>query len=616
MPRTPPPPTSSQLLKSRRTLDEPNAFIASFTGRKSRLSWLLLPIANDGMGLARSFFIFVLFVGTTYVALLSLQSHIDPNKAKTAEEREDARWIATSKWWLDRQSCRYIGLCGLAHWHPDPAAKPWKLRRDDGNEDDDLEGELNAENFNDYGWKDFTAGRKMRPGDLNGDERVLRETPQYVLDHAPLIHLYSKEQFWPADIAEHIKHLGPHVNYTKLKRGSPTLANIHELNEGYRGIDVFIQTYDDVEDRPAWLHSAYNKPEPYGDEEVDPDEGDIDEDDVLKFGVEDMATEKDYETWFDPFGPGEKRNVESTVPPPRKHNRPARPHKTELRQRRRKRMEKPPGGYSNAPATLIMVDKGHGIVDAFWFYFYSYNLGTTVLNIRFGNHVGDWEHSLIRFHHGVPKAVFFSAHSGGTSFAYDAVEKGVGPGREGRPVFYSAVGSHAMYAMPGSHPYVLPWGLLADLTDKGPLWDPALNHRAYFLNMSITHDVDTQVAVPGWIPPVDELPSLDMQTLPPELDEQRFEPALNNPDAPTGWFWYSGHWGDKFYTLGDWRQWRFARQYHYVNGPMGPRYKNLGRSTVCGNSGTCKMLATIEEGKKASWLGMRRIGEGDRRKRR
>ena len=242
-----------------------------------------------------------------------------------------------------------------------------------------------------------------------------------------------------------------------------------------------------------------------------------------------------------------------------------------------------------------IVDKGHGILDAFWFYFYSYNLGTTVLNIRFGNHIGDWEHSLIRFYNGVPKAIFFSAHSGGTAYTYNAVEKGKGPGREGRPVLYSAVGSHAMYAMPGKHPYILPFGLLADVTDKGPLWDPALNYFAYHLNTSFTHNQDAQ--------------SLTSTTkLPASTRREHLQPASNNPSAPTGWFWFKGHWGDKFYELDDWRQWRFAGQYHYVNGPLGPRFKNLGRSKVCQSGLTCTLLDSIEEGKKRSWLSRQAVG--------
>ena len=36
-----------------------------------------------------------------------------------------------------------------------------------------------------------------------------------------------------------------------------------------------------------------------------------------------------------------------------------------------------------------------------------------------------------------------------------------------------------MYATPGIHNYILPFGLLFDLTDHGPLWDPALNMYSF-----------------------------------------------------------------------------------------------------------------------------------------
>lgn len=67
---------------------------------------------------------------------------------------------------------------------------------------------------------------------------------------------------------------------------------------------------------------------------------------------------------------------------------------------------------------------------------------SSVLGLRYGNHVGDWEHSMVRFVNGVPDTVFFSAHSGGFAYKYSAVEKdGV------RPIGYVATGTHANYAV-------------------------------------------------------------------------------------------------------------------------------------------------------------------------
>jgi len=69
-------------------------------------------------------------------------------------------------------------------------------------------------------------------------------------------------------------------------------------------------------------------------------------------------------------------------------------------------------------------------------------MASSVLGLRFGNHVGDWEHTMVRFINGVPDTVYFSAHSGGTAYKYSAVEK-IGD----RPVSYIGIGTHANYAV-------------------------------------------------------------------------------------------------------------------------------------------------------------------------
>ncbi|CZS96134.1 related to VPS62 Vacuolar Protein Sorting [Rhynchosporium agropyri] len=581
--------------------------------------------------------LFVLFIILSWVGLTALHKHLDPNNRTPAQVREDAYWISTSKNWLDRQACRWIGLCGLAHWHPDPAVRPWNKKRGDKRQGRDVQYVLNeGENGRDGQdgeddddrdlWDRIPGqGQRLKPGDWDGDTRVLKEVPQFVLDHAPLVHLYSDEQFWPSDIREHLAHVMPYNNMTDLNNTGfrPTVDNLHELNEGRKGAFVFLHSKDDVEERPEWLGSAYNKPVPYDDEDEDGEgENEDKEEDVpldeISTGA--VPSEEDLETWFDPYGP--KHKISAPIPPtyqsqPQTANKtpPKKSSKEPYREalRRRSPILQKPGGYSPAPAVLVLVDKGSGILDAFWFYFYSYNLGTTVLGCRFGNHVGDWEHSLIRFHNGVPKAVFFSAHSGGLAYTYSAVEKGKGKGREGRPVLYSALGSHAMYAQPGSHPYVLPFGLLGDVTDRGPMWDPAHNYLAYHYNTSITHGADAKAfpepSTDSNVPPPSSYslqpsePSLQRATNPSTLQmASALQPAANNPDAPMGWWWFAGHWGDKLYSLGDWRQWRFVGEYHYVSGPFGPRWKNLGRSKVCQSRGGCMIVDSLREGKGRSWL--------------
>lgn len=222
----------------------------------------------------------------------------------------------------------------------------------------------------DRGWQDpwFVDNIKTRPENLANDPRVMHEIPQYVLDYAPLVHLYSEEQFWPCDIKEHLFHVTPELNYTPILGLLPlNLSNLDQLNQFEKGRHVFLTSNDNVEDRPDWLGGQANIPDNFSDDAN-----------------------------ADHFG---------------------------FQTARSKMWKQSRGGRSDAPAVLLTVDKGDGIVDAFWFFFYSYNLGNIVLNIRFGNHIGDWEHTLVRFQHGKPKVVFVSEHFFGSAYSYSAVEK-------------------------------------------------------------------------------------------------------------------------------------------------------------------------------------------------
>ena len=158
-------------------------------------------------------------------------------------------------------------------------------------------------------------------------------------------------------------------------------------------------------------------------------------------------------------------------------------------------------GYTSAPATIIVVDKTD-YVDVFYFYFYSYNHGltyvfhtrlatklaltlTSILGTEFGNHVGDWEHSMIRFVGGVPEYIYLSEHSGGSAYTYDAL-----PQTNSRPTTYIALGSHANYATSGKQDYegsILALIGLYDTTDAGPYWDVTQNYRGLDLSTIINH---------------------------------------------------------------------------------------------------------------------------------
>ncbi|KAL7623402.1 Vacuolar protein sorting-associated protein 62 [Parahypoxylon ruwenzoriense] len=503
----------------------------------------------------------VLVISIVVFLLTFLPRVLNPVPPSKEKQEADQRWISTSPHWLDRQACRWLSLCGLLHLKKDPPAKP--KNRDDGGRRHELRSILGG---------DEAASASKRGGSDNKGQ--LRGIPDYVLTYAPLVHLYSQEFFWPSDIADHMNHVVPALEddeWTFNETRAMDLSNLYNLSVelGFQHLD----SKDDVESRPRWLHSKINKPIAFSD-------GDEDGEHNQDSGRNPLFGEDT--TWFDV----DREHPLHRISDPRKlpggvpeHHQLARRSRT-IRSREQHRLmsqsaqdaqNRPDeSGYSRAPVTLILVDKGSGVVDAFWFFFYAYNLGQTVLGTRYGNHVGDWEHAMIRFESGVPRAVYFSEHEGGQAYAWQAVEKRGNVTELQRPVIYSAVGSHAMYATPGNHAYVLPFGMLKDVTDRGPLWDPSKNLRGYWYDYTTTKD------------------------------DEGLEPVKENPNAPTNWFHYKGTWGDKLYGLNDARQWRLFGQYHYVTGPQGPKFKNLGREKVCLNW-KCRLIHSIAEGKKGSW---------------
>jgi hypothetical protein len=336
------------------------------------------------------------------------------------ERADESEWVASSQSWIDRKTCDWFGLCGLthlnkAHW----TTQATKLQ------DQKIVDAGNGVKIN---LTDFWNDARTIPEDFKPEED--REIPQYVIDHAPLIHLFSGEEYWPGDMAEHLIHTTPHLNYTPLQATDdhPNLTDLGELNKW--GRFVYLQSDDNVEDRPAWLGADYNIPNAPNDGSDD-DEG-LGPDAPNDHFYEDQDGEKS--SWWH-VGEGDtsdKGGIRPAPGHPVPSNTPEGDElvdnddgwRQELRFRRRSMTgKKVVGGRSDAPVPLVVVDKGDGVVDAFWFFFYSYNLGNAVFNIRFGNHVGDWEHTVVRFQNGEPKAVFFSEHSFGEAYTWEAIEK-------------------------------------------------------------------------------------------------------------------------------------------------------------------------------------------------
>lgn len=219
------------------------------------------------------------------------------------------------------------------------------------------------------------------------------------------------------------------------------------------------------------------------------------------------------------------------------------------------------GAIKDAPAVLIVVDKGQGVVDSFWFFFYSFNEGPFVMGAGpYGNHMGDWEHCLIRFRHEVPELVWMSAHGGGSAYYFEAMEKYEKD--KNRPVLFAARGTHANYATVGQHSHDIPFHMLSDFTDRGPLWNVKENYLAYIYDGSYVYP--------------------------------------SNGTHPTrelklgGWLTYLERWGDQKLPPDDPRQRYHPFEWRMIDGPTGPLTKHLDRVNPCQRSKWWNLLKTCK----------------------
>ncbi|MCJ1362507.1 hypothetical protein MMC16_001610 [Acarospora aff. strigata] len=210
---------------------------------------------------------------------------------------------------------------------------------------------------------------------------------------------------------------------------------------------------------------------------------------------------------------------------------------------------------------IIVNDHGNGVVDAFYMYFYAFNLGNTVNGQVLGNHVGDWEHTMVRFINERPTAVWFSQHENGQAFTYSALSK-----NGTRPIVYSALGTHANFAVPGTHSRTIATVIVNDTTSAGRLWDPIL--AAYYYAYTVTPSVNG-----GF----------------------NFTPAETS--TPISYLTFLGRWGDARYPTTDPRQVDFLNlhvAFEYESGPTGPLDKSLNRTEVCpDNSRGCTTLSAL-----------------------
>lgn len=297
--------------------------------------------------------------------------------------------------------------------------------------------------------------------------------PDYVLKYAPLSRLHTSEKYFPADIAEHLKHVEPQVD-RKAIASAVSFDTIGSL-----GSDVFLTSKDNVDKKTA--------------------------------------------SWF--YG--------------------VKPDST---------------GYTSSPGTIIAVPKANGVVDAFYFYFYSYD-HAEFLDIQVGDHVGDWEHTMVRFINGQPDSIYLSAHSSGSAYKYSALQSS-----NGRAVTYIAEGSHANYATSGQHQHDIP--LLFDYTNDGLTWDMTKNFRGFWFDTaSNTFTAAVGAGVGASVQAAEGL----------------------------SWLSFGGRWGDQEYPLfiKNGQYCILEHQCKYVSGPTGPVDKNLGRSVICQKEADCTVETSI-----------------------
>ncbi|KAF5384561.1 hypothetical protein D9757_006429 [Collybiopsis confluens] len=331
----------------------------------------------------------------------------------------------------------------------------------------------------------FLLAGRFIPASAQLREHEFQSVPDYVKKSAPLVWLHSEDPFLPSDLLTHIQHTTPAINQVRIpgfdrKLNLDNLAGLNNLGEPD---EVFLTSND-------------------------------------------SPTSSPFPSWLYGQGPDSSGRIHDAV-----------------------------------PCIVILVEKGLRELDAFFFYFYSYDQGGNITQVlepldslfkdepavmqgmHFGNHIGDWEHNMIRFNDGKPIGMYYSQHSDGQAFVWDDSKLSK---ENGRPIVYSALGSHANYASPGNHVHD---AALVDYCDAGSRWDPMLS--AYFYSLEPINFTLTPLS----------------------------NPESTRIDQPTSFFYYTGKWGDERYPDDDPRQ-RTVPYFHlrqFESGPTGPRSKQLVR---------------------------------------
>lgn len=87
------------------------------------------------------------------------------------------------------------------------------------------------------------------------------DLPPYALTYAPIVHLWSQEDFWPSDPAIHLQHVtAKHQGFTN-DTSAPSPLTLANLDYAGSSENTYLTSNDNVEDEPEWLRSTYGKPD-------------------------------------------------------------------------------------------------------------------------------------------------------------------------------------------------------------------------------------------------------------------------------------------------------------------------------------------------------------------
>ncbi|KAB5592401.1 putative effector protein [Ceratobasidium theobromae] len=116
------------------------------------------------------------------------------------------------------------------------------------------------------------------------------DLPSYALAYAPMIHLYSKEDYWPSDPAVHLQHVVAEKDDYTVDKAAPNPLTLANLN--YRGSNenTWLTSKDNitVEPKAEWIRSTYGKPGKGGKSAAPATIIVIDKSDIIKPGYVDV----------------------------------------------------------------------------------------------------------------------------------------------------------------------------------------------------------------------------------------------------------------------------------------------------------------------------------------